>query len=446
MDQPLLRITKIEIKKLFGLYTHTIELKLEDRVTIIHGPNGVGKTVLLRLMKYLFSGRYFELLRVPFESLLVVFSDGAQLTVTQPKSKTLNFVLASPESDQKKFSLDENTLLKLADIRKELPWLTKLDKETWLDRRTEEMLSVSEVLDRYGDLVQEREGPIKLDELKEVLKRISVYLVEAQRLLKIPQPSFISDRPHYRIIEKSFEHTVKAYADELKEKISNTLNEYASKSQSLDQTFPQRLLESEEPSFNIEELKQRMQKLENKRSRLRELDLLGQDEVSSYPPPFNLNALDQLKDTQKATMALYIEDSEKKLEVFDDLEKRLALLMNNINSKFLHKAIAIDRRKGLVARHERNDQVLELDALSSGEQHELVLMYDLLFKVKPNTLVMIDEPELSLHVTWQDKFLSDLLEIVKVTQFDVLLATHSPYIIGDRDDLMVSLSSEIDEH
>ena len=68
-----------------------------------------------------------------------------------------------------------------------------------------------------------------------------------------------------------------------------------------------------------------------------------------------------------------------------------------------------------------------------------MLHYDLLFRVRPNTLVLIDEPELSLHVAWQKKFLPDLLKIVATAQFDVVLATHSPFIVGDRSDLMVGL-------
>jgi predicted ATPase len=55
---------------------------------------------------------------------------------------------------------------------------------------------------------------------------------------------------------------------------------------------------------------------------------------------------------------------------------------------------------------------------------------------------LIDEPELSLHLSWQKRFLDDLLEVVRVTGIDVLLATHSPFIVGDRDDLMVALSAE----
>jgi len=83
-----------------------------------------------------------------------------------------------------------------------------------------------------------------------------------------------------------------------------------------------------------------------------------------------------------------------------------------------------------------------LEALFSGEQHELVLHYDLLFRVRPNTLVLIDEPELSLHVAWQKRFLPDLLEIVAAAEFDVLVATHSPYIVGDHSDLMIGLGED----
>ncbi|MFM0158773.1 AAA family ATPase, partial [Paraburkholderia sediminicola] len=82
--------------------------------------------------------------------------------------------------------------------------------------------------------------------------------------------------------------------------------------------------------------------------------------------------------------------------------------------------------------------------LSSGEQHEIVLMYDLLFRVRPNTLVLIDEPELSLHVTWQKAFLRDLLGIVAAANFDVILATHSPFVVGDRSDLAIALVPDLD--
>ena len=78
--------------------------------------------------------------------------------------------------------------------------------------------------------------------------------------------------------------------------------------------------------------------------------------------------------------------------------------------------------------------------LSSGEQHELVILYELLFRAKSNSLILIDEPELSLHVAWQERFVKDLEETARVSNFRAIIATHSPEIIGDRWDLTVELS------
>jgi predicted ATP-binding protein involved in virulence len=77
--------------------------------------------------------------------------------------------------------------------------------------------------------------------------------------------------------------------------------------------------------------------------------------------------------------------------------------------------------------------------LSSGEQHELVILYELLFRVSKNSIILIDEPEISLHVAWQDEFLKDLGQMAELSQFHALGATHSPQIISDRWDLTVEL-------
>jgi predicted ATP-binding protein involved in virulence len=77
--------------------------------------------------------------------------------------------------------------------------------------------------------------------------------------------------------------------------------------------------------------------------------------------------------------------------------------------------------------------------LSSGEQHELILIYELLFKVKLNSLVLIDEPEISLHVGWQVDFLKDLQRVLRLVNIDILIATHAPSIIHERWDLTIEL-------
>ena len=71
-----------------------------------------------------------------------------------------------------------------------------------------------------------------------------------------------------------------------------------------------------------------------------------------------------------------------------------------------------------------------------------MLCFELLFKTYPGNLVMIDEPEISLHVEWQESFLSDLEKMADLARFDSLIATHSPIVIGNRWDVAVNLSDQ----
>jgi len=54
-------------------------------------------------------------------------------------------------------------------------------------------------------------------------------------------------------------------------------------------------------------------------------------------------------------------------------------------------------------------------------------------------LLMIDEPELSLHAAWQSEFIEDLKRILRLSGVTVLIATHSSALIGGNWDLVVEL-------
>mgnify|MGYP002186085282 FL=1 len=67
------------------------------------------------------------------------------------------------------------------------------------------------------------------------------------------------------------------------------------------------------------------------------------------------------------------------------------------------------------------------------------MFYELIFESEKNTHLLIDEPEISLHIEWQLNFLNDLLKIVDKKQFKVTVATHSPQIISNHWDIQVDL-------
>ena len=71
-----------------------------------------------------------------------------------------------------------------------------------------------------------------------------------------------------------------------------------------------------------------------------------------------------------------------------------------------------------------------VEILDSGEKQIIIMIAHLIFEEdqKPSGVFIIDEPELSLHIAWQEIFIDAITEASPKTQF--ILATHSPSIIS----------------
>lgn len=74
-----------------------------------------------------------------------------------------------------------------------------------------------------------------------------------------------------------------------------------------------------------------------------------------------------------------------------------------------------------------NEEYSSIYKLSSGEKQIIVMLAQLIFG-KKRQIFIIDEPELSLHLGWQEIFVKTIIDASQDTQF--ILATHSPSIIG----------------
>ena len=115
-----------------------------------------------------------------------------------------------------------------------------------------------------------------------------------------------------------------------------------------------------------------------------------------------------------------------------EYESRIACFRAIINRcEFAGKHLEIDKRFGF--RFMTEDElhtILSLDQLSSGEKQMIIQVFELLFHAKSGTLVMIDEPELSLHMMWQMNYLKNLSEIAQLRGFQCIVATHSPQIFN----------------
>jgi predicted ATP-binding protein involved in virulence len=106
--------------------------------------------------------------------------------------------------------------------------------------------------------------------------------------------------------------------------------------------------------------------------------------------------------------------------------------LENITSNFLKegKKRILIAEDGEIKVKLNNNTYANVFELSSGEKQIIIMIAHLIFEEdqKPSGVFIIDEPELSLHIAWQEIFIDSITEASPKTQF--ILATHSPSIIS----------------
>lgn len=120
------------------------------------------------------------------------------------------------------------------------------------------------------------------------------------------------------------------------------------------------------------------------------------------------------------------------------LSESAVVLKDIVNSFLIGKDMTVDENDNVIFVLE-NGMTLPLNALSSGEKQIFIIFYRLLFEAAPHSFVMIDEPEISLHVSWQQRVGQAVKDIARLRDLQVLIATHSPQIVHQDWDLASEL-------
>lgn len=88
---------------------------------------------------------------------------------------------------------------------------------------------------------------------------------------------------------------------------------------------------------------------------------------------------------------------------------------------------------------DKKGKLVPLRKLSSGEQNLIILYYDLIFKSKNGNLLLIDEPENSMHNAWLIDMLEDYENMAEMNKLQIIFATHSSVFINGNYELTYDL-------
>ena len=122
-----------------------------------------------------------------------------------------------------------------------------------------------------------------------------------------------------------------------------------------------------------------------------------------------------------------------------EFAESIVVFKDIVNALYLNKSVDVNEKGSLQARMDKSGTVIPISKFSSGEKQILIMFYILLFRAKANSLVIIDEPEVSLHVSWQQQLGKYMKDVARVRGLKLLVSTHSPSVIHDDWDLAVEL-------
>jgi len=448
-----MKIKKFVAKDVNGYINYDIDFNSD--LTFLIGLNGSGKTTVLKLISGLLKPNYFYLIQVKFLK--------------------IELILNNAEMDYHIIAKQDETRLFL-EINKEIK-----ESYTILSRQRVDELLYDPYLDetevpscirqfynsQYAKTIQELIKPIVLG----LNRRVS----ESSRN-EIDRISFFSIRRRLSRSIMRYEGVDQALV-EIKELLHDKVRENANKRELLSNNFREELLleltKLADASSTDSVLKRKgnfkkdLEELRNKRILLN--SIIPSLKIPALKDSFDvffeksesiLNRLlaanrTKTEENSEELISLVFEwmissyqlnnvdkiiqigqRFSKKIEELDIVFNRLKNSLN-LFFKETDKEVDISGEGDLLIKVKDKTDMMKTNSifdLSSGEKQLIVLFSQLAFaQDSKKDVFIIDEPELSLHLTWQEKFVAALQEACPEMQF--ILATHAPAIINEKNRL-----------
>lgn len=447
-------IESFKITKLWGY--HNINLNFSNDVNILIGPNGSGKTTILNLL--------YSILSVDLPSLLDVNFDQAEIKLRSFKSRSERTIKVDAANGifnvgKKKFDLDIDSIIgrRFTDVdvisgRKfpgsHIPFEKGSYASGTVFRPFVRGIRVQKALyDELAFLVPivwlpiSRRLPVAEDEEERYTRTDSVESVDLRLRELLENLSRYHTRLNALLSKryKDFEHQVLSVMlynkehdqlDSILDSITFVLPTKAEKEQLLSAFKAAELLDEQmqnriDDHFTVvEEVVKRWRTSQNIQSNYKDIFV--------FPLINRTKVMVEYADKLEA-------DRENIFKPLRHYEQTVNSFLNDeqITDSFVDKKSVKVDESGELKIESSSSSNLDPFVLSSGEKQILILLTEALLKVDEPVVYIADEPELSLHVTWQEKLLESLVKLGG--QIQVIVATHSPDIVGKFTDNVIDL-------
>ncbi len=424
-----MKLKSLKIEALFNTFSYDLHFDSQDKYIILTGINGYGKTTILKIISSLANKDLYYFYTIPFLSIDFGFEDGSVLSLSSERMKDTasedvtvrggrRLIFAMSESNGEaigSFSIDVGTIAHVMKTNYHISHISVNHrlKDDYESTGFHQMMKDEGLL----DAIMQRTGK-NADQLMMRLDGFKASFIEAERTVecrylrpKNTGPDLEYRDPKWYLID----HLAYDFRNMLNKEYAN----FVKYSQKVDSDFINQAISSS-LVYNLRTYDKEREKLI---ARAKELELLG------LIPHWDVKPYDE---TNAKMLTAYIVAQNEKMDFYNTLLSKIRLFYKLVAERgFVNKNMSVTVKDGFRFRAEGNG-FIELSHLSSGEQNEVVTLYMLVFSVGDDSMLLIDEPENSLHVLWQKKFMRTVEEVAAVKNLFVIVATHSPQIIGTR--------------
>lgn len=441
---PPYALKSVSVERLFGKYDfeHVPLWGMDptsNNVAFLYGDNGVGKTTLLRLIYSTLSserdaGHRGFLARTKFKTFSVEFGDGQTVSVRKQKSSLVGeyrYICSGPRSN--------------IDVR-----VTPSDDLTVTFANNPKLLEIDHFLRTLTGLVFIND--------QRHLQSSGVHLGSALANFDDNDLGYTATRDRYRkllmtrqLLEGRSDLSDIALEQALKSAYDYMLSRAVSSSSAGDRSANQVYLDviraiAGSPRVNQAEINNSVAELLNSLSNL-------QESVSLYEKfgilsNIDIHSLISVLESSESSyfpqivsiLSPYVRSLQERVTANQNLLMLMDTFERTVNKFLRRKRISLHLSDGIRILDD-DGNALEPSLLSSGEQHLLFLVCSALAARDQPTIILVDEPELSLNYKWQRDLTPSLTTLAgPMAQF--IMATHSFEIISGASSAVVPLDPQ----
>jgi len=438
------RISIVQISGLFGYAEHTVYLR-EEEPTVLTGPNGTGKTHILTILDAALNLDVYTLQNAPFKELQVTYQDGEKLHVRrdtsssdQPHDPTSTIHYQFMPTGMAPLSLDITPdMIGQAIQRSSHSGVGYRD--IWRDDGLDNERAVA-IRYRANDVRYAITWSRVMHDYPELkpYQPIQSTLIDTKRLESSRLIDYQRARTGRATIRDN-EHeaaAIQTYVTQMVDQVNDARRRSMRKAQSTDLTFAERALAGAHASVKLDDLRKQYSDTNALYAHL------AANGLASSEVPIGFEFL-KANPTERRILRVFLEDLSERLQPLLSANDKIEAFRSILDEKFSETGKSIDTTdigdRGRLVFRGLDQRPIPVERLSSGEQHLIAIFATLLFSAPVGSIVLLDEPEISLHYAWQTTLLNDLREAGRLNQLQIVLATHSPGVIQGEWDLVEEL-------